>query len=192
MRRVIKSLCGTTQHIDFKSIIIKITWVNLSFFNHRTRVISNRWSYMTFFSGPSRWNKLYRIRTIQNCNRALSMTSDPKSMRRWIEEDEPLCVTILPRWQSPRGETLLSIGKLFGHRSEGIIKRYAHLMDEATTKAAETAAESITERLNGKTSLWKTIEKIRIYNALDCDCGILKAKEEQRANFTVNLSFLTQ
>ncbi len=50
------------------------------------------------------------------------------------------------------GYTLSQIGELLGHRSEGTTKRYAHLMDEAATKAAETVAGSITERLNGKTS----------------------------------------
>lgn len=49
-----------------------------------------------------------------------------------------------------QGYTLPQIGELLGHRSEGTTKRYAHLMDEAASAAAETVAGSINERLKAQ------------------------------------------
>lgn len=45
------------------------------------------------------------------------------------------------------GFSLHQIGELLGHKSEGTTKRYAHLMDEAASKAAEEVASSIADKL---------------------------------------------
>lgn len=45
------------------------------------------------------------------------------------------------------GFTLHQIGELLGHKSEGTTKRYAHLMDEFASSAAEEVASSIASKL---------------------------------------------
>lgn len=45
------------------------------------------------------------------------------------------------------GYTLHQIGELLGHKSEGTTKRYAHLMDEAASAAAENVASGIADKL---------------------------------------------
>lgn len=45
------------------------------------------------------------------------------------------------------GYTLYQIGELLGHKSEGTTKRYAHLMDEAASAAAEEVASTIAGKL---------------------------------------------
>ena len=49
-----------------------------------------------------------------------------------------------------QGYIIPQIGELIGHRSEGTTERYAHLMDEAASAAAEIVAGSINERQKPK------------------------------------------
>ena len=49
-----------------------------------------------------------------------------------------------------QGYTLSQIGELLGHQNADTTKRYAHLMDDAASLAAESVADSITNRFSGK------------------------------------------